>query len=233
MKMVYMMLLAAYGSFALASADVGKPAPDFSLTGNDGQVHKLSEYKGKDVVVLEWFNPGCPYVHKHYDSGNMQRLQKQFTAAGVRWFTIASSAPGKEGYIANPDAAEKMVKEKGMANTALLLDSTRQVARSYGAKTTPHMFVIDKKGLIAYNGAIDSESTARPMKVDEYVKMQKSTNMSSRRSMRLSTAEPPQLPPLIRMDVQSNTDRPSNPAAHPVCRFDSPHPGTCYLVFRH
>lgn len=175
MKRLILLALSVWGVLAFGAAEVGKPAPDFSLTGNDGKVHKLSEFTGKDVVVLEWYNPGCPYVRRHYESGNMQRLQKQFTTAGVRWFTIASSAPGKEGHVKDVKDAETLVKDKGMANTALLLDAKSEVARSYGAKTTPHMFVIDKKGLIAYNGAIDSESTAKPMKVDDYVKDAKIT----------------------------------------------------------
>jgi len=172
MKNLILSAMVLVSSLAFASADVGQPAPDFSLKGNDGKTYTLSDAtKKKHIVVLEWFNEGCPYVHKHYDSGNMQRLQKELTDKGdVEWFTIASSAKGKQGYLESVAGAAKMRKEKGMNNTALLLDPGSKVAKDFAAKTTPHMFVIDKKGLVAYNGAIDSEDTARPMKVDDYKK---------------------------------------------------------------
>lgn len=175
MKKWILAIFTLSSTLAFASANVGEPAPSFSLKGQDGKNYQLSDAtKSGKIVVLEWFNEGCPYVHKHYDSGNMQRLQKEFTANGdLIWFTIASSAKGKQGYLASPAEALKMRKTKGMNNTALLLDPGSQVARDYGAKTTPHMFVIDKKGLVAYNGAIDSDDTARPMKVEDYVKNDK------------------------------------------------------------
>ncbi len=163
-------LLILSSSIAFASAEIGKPAPDFTLTGSDGKTYKLSDLKGKKNVVLEWYNPGCPYVRKHYESGNMQRLQKEYTGNDVAWFSIASSVKGKEGHVANVEDAKKLADSNKMANTAILLDQKTEVAKAYGAKTTPHMYVINKKGILAYNGAIDSESTARPMKVDEYVK---------------------------------------------------------------
>jgi peroxiredoxin len=170
MKKIILSAMVLASSLAFASADVGQLAPDFSLKGNDGKIHKLSDAtKKKHIVVLEWFNEGCPYVHKHYDSGNMQRLQKELTAKGdVEWYTIASSSKGKQGYLATVADAAKMKKDKGMNNTALLLDPGSKIAADFGAKTTPHMFVIDQKGMVAYNGAIDSEDTARPMKVDDY-----------------------------------------------------------------
>lgn len=172
MSKMLLFALMFVSSAALASADVGQPAPDFSLKGNDGKIHRLSDAtKNHKIIVLEWFNEGCPYVHKHYDSGNMQRLQKKMTAKGdVEWFTMASSAEGRQGYISTVKQAAKMRKAKKMQNTALLMDPGSKVARAYGAKTTPHMFVIDKNGLVSYNGAIDSEDTARPMRVEEYVK---------------------------------------------------------------
>ena len=106
MKAILFSSLALFASLAFGAAGVGTPAPDFSLTGNDGKVHKLSDFKGKDVVVLEWFNPGCPYVHKHYDSGNMQRLQKEFTSNGVKWFTIGH--PQHPGSKATSRTAAKL-----------------------------------------------------------------------------------------------------------------------------
>jgi len=172
MKNVILIALTLCSSFVFASAEVGQPAPPFSLKGSDGKTYDLAKFtKDKKIVVLEWFNEGCPYVRKHYNSGNMQRLQKQLTAKGdVAWFTISSSAKGKQGYLASTEDAAKMAASKNMANTALLLDPGSTIAKAYQAKTTPHMFVIDKKGLVAYNGAIDSDDTARPMKVEEYQK---------------------------------------------------------------
>ena len=177
MKKIILATMIVASQLAFANAEPGKPAPDFTLTGSDGKTYKLSDFrKGKEpkIVVLEWFNEGCPYVRKHYNAGNMQRLQRDLKANGkVAWLTIASSARGKQGYLATPADAAKVAKDKGMASTALLLDPGSKVAKEYQAKTTPHMFVIDTKGLVAYNGAIDSDDTAEAMKVDEYVKNDK------------------------------------------------------------
>jgi hypothetical protein len=170
-------LIFLFSITSLAEATLGKPAPDFTLQGiapgKDAKLEnfKLSDpkYKGK-IVVLEWFNEGCPFVRKHYNAGNMQRLQSEYTKPikdGVIWFTIASSAKGKQGYV-----DEKSVKQASMdhhmANTALLIDKGSKVAALYGAKTTPHMFVIDAKGVLVYEGAIDSDSTAKPMDLEKY-----------------------------------------------------------------
>jgi peroxiredoxin len=136
-----------------AAAQVGKTAPEFSLPASTGKSVDLSQYKGK-LVVLEWFNHGCPFVKKHYDSGNMQALQKEFTGKGVIWLSICSSAPGKQGFgTAEEHNAE--LKEFKAAPTAVLMDSDGKVGRLYGAKTTPHMFIINKKGVLVYAGAID------------------------------------------------------------------------------
>jgi peroxiredoxin len=133
---------------------IGKPAPDFKLADTKGKEHELSSYKGK-LVVLEWFNDGCPFVKKHYESKNMQNLQKEYTKKGVVWLTINSSAQGKQGYH---DAAEydKIMQDFGGHQTAILLDRDGKVGHLYGAKTTPDMYVIDKKGDLVYSGAIDS-----------------------------------------------------------------------------
>jgi peroxiredoxin len=136
-----------------------KPAPAFTAIDADGKTRSLSEFKGK-TVVLEWVNEGCPYVRKHY-SGNMQGLQQAARADGVVWLTIASSAPGKQGYFADGAAAKTWMGSKGAAPTALLLDSDNTVATLYKAKTTPHMFVIDKTGAVVYEGAIDDKPTAK------------------------------------------------------------------------
>jgi peroxiredoxin len=135
-----------------------RPAPDFTAVDADGKTRTLSEFRGK-TVVLEWVNEGCPYVRKHY-SGNMQGLQQAARADGVVWLTIASSAPGKQGYFDGP-AAKTWMEAKGAKPTALLLDGDSKVAMLYKAKTTPHMFVIDKTGAIVYDGAIDDVPTAK------------------------------------------------------------------------
>ena len=139
------------------AAKVGEPAPEFTATDSNGNVHKLSAYRGK-FVVLEWTNRGCPYTQKHYNSGNMQRLQKEWTAKGVIWLTVASSAPGKQGYVT---AAEEnaYLKQVNAAPTAVLLDPTGQLGHLYDAKTTPHIFIINPQGTLIYNGAIDDRPT--------------------------------------------------------------------------
>ena len=145
---------------AQASVKVGDAAPNFSLAGEDGKPHALADYKGK-TVVLEWTNAECPFVKKHYSGGNMQSLQKTYTGKDVVWLSINSSAPGKQGAVDAASAAA-IVKEKGAAPTHVLLDGKGEVGRLYEAKTTPHMFVVDKNGKLAYAGGIDSEASADP-----------------------------------------------------------------------
>lgn len=138
----------------------GQTAPDFSLLDGAGRKHSLSEFQGK-FVVLEWTNPECPFVKKHYNSGNMAKVQKAARDKGVVWLAIDSSAAGKEGFL-TPDAA-KAAAQKEYANCAdLLLDADGAVGKLYGAKATPHMFVIDPKGTLVYAGAIDSIPSADP-----------------------------------------------------------------------
>ncbi len=141
----------------LAAPRVGEQAPDFVATDSNGQVHRLSEYKGK-FVVLEWHNRECPFTRKHYQSGNMQNLQKEWTAKGVEWFTVISSAPGQQGYMTAGDE-NTYLKQAGAAPTAVLLDPSGQLGHLYEAKTTPHMFVISPDGVLIYDGAIDSMPT--------------------------------------------------------------------------
>jgi peroxiredoxin len=135
-------------------------APDFILADVTGALHKLSDYKGR-YVVLEWFNHDCPFVKKHYGSGNLQSLQKAYTATGVVWLSVCSSAPGKQGHYP-PERQAALAKEKGSAATAILLDEDGAVGRLYGAKTTPHLFVVSPKGRVIYQGAIDSIASTNP-----------------------------------------------------------------------
>jgi peroxiredoxin len=135
----------------------GAPAPDFKGTDSNGIQHSLSEYRGK-YVVLEWANKGCPYDQKHYLSGSMENLQKEWTAKGVVWLSVISSAPGTQGYVTSSEENE-YIKTMHVASTAVLLDPTSAIARLYEAKTTPHMFVIDPAGKLIYQGAIDDKPT--------------------------------------------------------------------------
>jgi peroxiredoxin len=148
-----LLFLALAPSLARAAARVGQPAPAFTLNDVDGKPHSLAADQGK-IVVLEWFNYDCPFTRKHYDSGNMQALQKKYTGKGIAWLSINSSAPGKQGnYPA--DKMKQLAAARGAAPTAVLLDPDGAVGTSYGAKTTPHMFVIDRAGVLVYDGAID------------------------------------------------------------------------------
>ena len=148
---------------AFAAVEPGEEAPDFTLTDSKGTSHKLSDFRGK-FVVLEWLNHECPFVKKHYGSGNMQKLQKDYTAKGVVWLSIISSAPGKQGHRTGAQA-DADTKDKNAAPTAVLLDPAGEVGQKYEAKTTPHMFVIDKEGKILYAGAIDSINSTNPADV--------------------------------------------------------------------
>jgi hypothetical protein len=143
-----------------ASATIGQPAPDFTLQGADGKTHSLADYKGK-FVVLEWTNPNCPFVHKFYDSNTMQTLQKTETGKGVVWLRINSAATGKADYQTVPDMAA-YVKSHHVAATESLIDPTGEVGHTYGARTTPHMFVINPKGDLIYAGGIDNTPSADP-----------------------------------------------------------------------
>ncbi|HNV85441.1 MAG TPA: thioredoxin family protein [Candidatus Omnitrophota bacterium] len=148
----------------------GNPAPDFTLKDTQGKTHSLEGVKGK-FVVLEWTNYDCPFVKKYYGSGRMQELQKTCTGRGVIWFLICSSAPGKQGNYP-PETWNKMAAEKGAVPTAILPDPDGRVGRAYGAKATPHMFVINPDGILVYQGAIDSIPSTDPAdipKAENYV----------------------------------------------------------------
>lgn len=143
---------------AYAKVTTGSMAPDFTLKDTQGVEHTLSSLKGK-YVVLEWVNSDCPFVKKHYDSGNMQALQNESVAKGVIWLSIASSAPGKQGHYTGKKW-KKLIKKNKFASSAVLLDASGEVGQLYNAKTTPHMFVINPEGILIYQGAIDSIASA-------------------------------------------------------------------------
>ena len=162
-------------SGVLYAADVppvGSAAPEFSSPDANGKTQSLSQYKGK-YVVLEWFNPDCPFVKKHYGGGNMQKLQEDYTSKGVVWLTIDSNAPDTEGNL-TADQAQKVMNSWKTKMTALLIDPESKVAKLYGAKNTPHMVVINPEGKIVYEGAIDSKATPNPSDIansTNYVKV--------------------------------------------------------------
>lgn len=142
---------------AAQTARVGAPAPDFTATDSRGQTESLTQFHGK-FVVLEWHNQGCPYTRKHYESGNMQALQKEWTGKGVVWFTVISSAPGQQGYV-TPSQENAYLSQVHADPTAVLMDPQGTVGRLYNAKTTPDMYVIDPNGKLIYSGAIDDRPT--------------------------------------------------------------------------
>ncbi len=155
MKMVS--IAALTGMLGMAQA---AEAPAFTLTDTNGNEHSLSDFKGK-VVVLEWFNHGCPFVVKHYTEGHMQALQQTYTDKGVVWLAICSSAEGKQGYE-SADGHNKTAEAKGTNATAILMDADGKVGRAYDARTTPHMYVIDTEGQLVYQGAIDDKRSTNP-----------------------------------------------------------------------
>lgn len=161
MKQLYRYVLSAgIALFLVLSASavrVGEPAPTFTATDSNGNPQRLSDYKGK-FVVLEWHNQGCPYTRKHYESGNMQRLQKEWTGKGVVWFTVISSAPGQQGYL-TASQENDYVRRVNASPTAVLMDPQGALGHLYGAKTTPDMYIIDPSGGLIYHGAIDDHPT--------------------------------------------------------------------------
>jgi peroxiredoxin len=141
------------------AARVGEPAPQFNVQDITGKTIRLADYAGK-TIVLEWTNDGCPFVGKHYDSGNMQALQQKYTAAGVVWLTVASSAPGEQGYVTPAEAKADLAHWRATP-TDFLLDPDGAVGRLYNARATPNMVVIDRTGRVAYMGAIDDTPSTR------------------------------------------------------------------------
>ena len=151
-------LAAAAAPTTIDASRVGAQAPEFRGTDTKGTVHNLSDFKGK-WVVLEWHNEGCPYVRKHYGGNNMQQLQKEWTAKGVVWLTVISSATGQQGHM-EAAQADAYFAQQNAAPSAVLLDPTGEIGRLYEAKTTPHMFVVNPDGVLIYNGAIDDKPTS-------------------------------------------------------------------------
>lgn len=154
----------AIPAFAESTARIGQPAPAFQAVDVDGKARSLSEFTGK-TVILEWTNHECPYVRKHYNSATMQRLQKDMAKDGIVWLSVISSPPGEQGYVKAAKAKELTV-QRDAAPAGVLLDPNSKVARAYGAQTTPHMYIIDPKGTLAYRGAIDDKPSSNPASLD-------------------------------------------------------------------
>jgi peroxiredoxin len=151
-------LLLTLAVAAQAMPKVGQPAPDFVGSDTQGREHALADYRGK-VVVLEWTNHDCPYVRKHYGAGNMQAQQREAAQAGAVWLSVISSAPGKQGHVGAAEA-DRLTEQRGAAPAAVLLDPDGTIGRSYGARTTPHMYIIDPEGTLVYMGGIDDIPSA-------------------------------------------------------------------------
>ncbi len=149
----------------VAGPQVGQPAPDFEATDTAGNTHSLNDYADR-IVVLEWTNHDCPFVIKHYGSGNLQALQEHYTEQGVVWLTVISSAPGMQGYV-EPQEAEALTQTRGAAPTAVLLDPKGRMGRAFDARVTPHMYVIDGEGRLVYMGGIDSIPSADPADIPQ------------------------------------------------------------------
>lgn len=164
LRLVLALLAGLFFSSGLADSaaalEIGQTAPAFAVQDINGRRVSPSEYNHK-IIVLEWNNPECPFVKKFYGAGKMQELQKAAVADGVVWLTINSSADGKQGSL-TPAQAMKINKERGWSGTAYILDPHGNIGRMYGAKTTPHMFIINRDGNLAYQGAIDSKESANP-----------------------------------------------------------------------
>jgi peroxiredoxin len=184
MKAMRGLAVAAGLAVVCASAMALKPgemAPDFKGTDSNGKVHTLAQYRGK-YVVLEWANKGCPFEQKHYNSGNMERLQKEWTGKGVVWLSVLSSAPGEQGNV-TPAEENDYLREMKAAPTAAILDPSGTIGRLYSAKTTPDMFVIDPQGKIVYEGAIDDQPTPDPASLKDaknYVSAALEASMAAR-----------------------------------------------------
>ena len=169
--MALALMLVGATAFAAPRPEIGADAPDFKVTDSTGATQTLSQYKGK-TVVLEWNNPQCPFVRKHYGAGNIQKQQEEATAAGVVWLTVNSNAKGKEGAL-DAAGANSFIEQNKAHPSAYLLDGDGVVGKLYGARTTPHMFVIDAQGKLRYMGGIDSIASTDPEdigKATQYVR---------------------------------------------------------------
>jgi len=148
-----------------SGAVIGESAPVFEVQDAEGNTHSLSDYEGQ-FVILEWLNHDCPFVRKHYDGGNMQRLQEKYAEKDVVWLSVISSVPGTQGYL-EPEEAQAITEEKNASPTAVLLDTDSVMGRAYDARVTPQMYIIDPDGVLIYNGAIDDKPTARLRDLDD------------------------------------------------------------------
>jgi peroxiredoxin len=157
-------LFATLGLAAVAQSE----APAFELPDVNGETHTLDRYEGK-IVVLEWINYDCPFVRKFYGSGTMQALQEEYTGKDVVWLSVCSSAPGRQGHF-SADEWKRRIKESGVKATAVLLDESGKTGRAYGASNTPHIFVVDADGKLAYRGSVDDQRTADPETVGVFAK---------------------------------------------------------------
>jgi peroxiredoxin len=164
-KSIFGAALLALSTGASAALQIGQPAPTFSGVDTAGKTHALGDYLGK-VVVLEWTNHDCPYVRKHYDAGNMQAQQREATEEGVVWLSVISSSPGKQGHV-SPAKADELTASRGAAPTAVLIDESGDIGRAYKARTTPHMYIIDTEGKLAYMGGIDSVPSAKASDIEK------------------------------------------------------------------
>lgn len=149
---------------AAAAPNIGKPAPEFHLPDSNGKQVGLADYRGS-FVVLEWTNHDCPFVRKHYGSGNMQKLQKEFVAKDVVWLSVISSAPGRQGHV-TPDEANELTRTRNASPSAVLMDPDGKTGKLYGARTTPHMFIVDPEGRLIYMGGIDDKPSTQRSDVD-------------------------------------------------------------------
>ena len=157
-------VLAACAAPESVAQVVGQPAPNFTAADVNGKAVTLSDFRGK-TVVLEWNNPECPFVQKHYGSGNMQKAQAAAAKEGVVWLSINSGAPGKQGHMSGAEA-KAFLAEAGARPSAYLLDPRGVVGKAYDAKTTPHMYIVNKAGTLVYAGGIDDKPTAKPADIN-------------------------------------------------------------------
>lgn len=190
MRILSILLFALTAGVLSAAVSPGTPAPGFTLTDTNGTSHNLSDFSGK-WVVLEWFNPHCPFVEKFYGAGKMQELQGKYTQKGVVWLAVNSTNPNHKDYE-TPAALNQMIADKGIAATAILMDEDGKVGKAFGAKTTPHMYVINPQGQVVYAGAIDSIRSWKAediAKADNYVVAALEAGMAGQ-SVATATSQP-------------------------------------------
>ncbi len=191
LSLVVALMAAAFVLSAGAAVTIGSPAPEFTLSDITGKTHSLSEFRGK-TVVLEWHNPECPIVRKHYESGNIPATQRAAESDGVVWLTINSGAHGRQGGDYSGEQLQNYLKRLNAAPTAYLRDPDGKVGRLYGAKTTPHIFIIGADGILRYNGAIDSIRSSDPSDIKRATNYVAAAleDIKTGRAMRTATSQP-------------------------------------------